>query len=254
MKYRALKKNNLEVFIIQALTDNYVYLLSLQDKPGMMAIDPSEATPVLQFLNEQNKSLSWILNTHHHHDHVGGNVELKNKFNCQIMCSAYDKQRVPAADQTFVEKGAQNVHGLNFTPIMVPGHTLGHTALHFSDFNILASGDTLFSLGCGRLFEGTHKQLYNSLQKLKTLPQEALVLCGHEYTARNSEFTLAHSQSETHRKEVLRRAEEVAEALRNNQLPMPTTLGWELENNLFLLAKNFEEFRELRMARDHFVA
>ena len=237
---------------LRALTDNYVYLLEVPDKQGMIAIDPSEPNPVLQFLKEQNRTLAWIFNTHHHHDHVGGNVELKKRFDCQIMCSEYDKQRIPAADETFVTKGVQHVHGLNFTPIMVPGHTLGHTALHFSDSNILVTGDTLFSLGCGRLFEGTHQQLFESLQKLKTLPQESLVLCGHEYTSRNSEFTLAHSQSEAHRKEVLRRAKEVADSLRDHQHPRPTTLGWELENNLFLKAKTIEEFRELRIARDNF--
>lgn len=252
MRFRAFSKNQLDVFSIQALTDNYVYLIGLQDQPGMIAIDPSEAAPVLQFLEEQNKSLSWILNTHHHYDHVGGNVELKKKFNCQIMCSEYDKQRIPAADKTFVKDEVQNVHTIHFTPIMVPGHTLGHTALYFRDYDILFSGDTLFSLGCGRLFEGTHQQLFESLQKLKVLPQETLVLCGHEYTSRNCEFTLAHSHSEAHRKEVLRRAKEVAETLRNNQLPYPTTLGWELENNLFLKAKTLDEFRELRLARDHF--
>lgn len=252
MHYRVLKKNNLEIFIIQALTDNYIYLFGLQDQPGMIAIDPSEDIPVLQFLKEQNKTLSWILNTHHHYDHVGGNVELKKKFNCQIMCSEYDKQRIPAADKTFVKEGVQNVHGINFTPVMVPGHTLGHTALHFSDIDVLVSGDTLFSLGCGRLFEGTHEQLFESLQRLKSLPQESLVLCGHEYTARNSEFTLVHCRSEKHRENVLKRAEEVAASLRNNEIPHPTTLGWELENNVFLKTKTLEEFRELRIARDHF--
>ena len=253
MRCRELSSKTLKVFIIQALTDNYVYLLQSPHNPGFVVIDPSETEPVLHFLNRHNGSVAWILNTHHHHDHVGGNLELKERFHCQIMCSEYDQPRIPAAEHAF-KKGEQIIHGLNIRAIPVPGHTLGHTALYLGDHNLLVAGDTLFSLGCGRLFEGTHEQLFESLQRLKSLPPQTLVLCGHEYTAKNSQFTLAHSPASEHRKEVQRRTEEVAAALQNNEIPLPTTLGWEIENNLFLRAKSLEEFRALRIARDHLIA
>lgn len=241
MTFRTLDLGDLKIFVIRALTDNYVYLLRYKAHRDLIVIDPSVSQPVFDFLTTENFSLSWILNTHHHHDHVGGNHELKKKFGCQIVCSVYDQSRVPDADSVFVD-GVQSFLDLNITAIPVPGHTLGHTALYLRDYSVLFSGDTLFSLGCGRLFEGTHEQLFQSLQKIKALPADTLVLCGHEYTQRNAQFTLKYEN------------DEVIRNLAAGHISMPTTLEWEMKHNLFLKASSVERFRELRTARDEFTS
>ena len=247
MRCRELVLKDLKVSIIPALSDNYVYLFKRKDRKGYIVVDPSEAAPVLEYLKKENEKLTCILNTHHHHDHVGGDLELKGQFHCSVICSTYDQHRIAGADKTFMQ-GGQNVDDIHIQPIEVPGHTLGHTALYLHDYRVLFSGDTLFSLGCGRLFEGTHEQLFDSLQKLKNLPPETLVLCGHEYTNRNSQFMVQHCPPGDRQESILRRANEVAEALHHNELPTPT----KLEHNLFLRANTVEEFRELRIARDNF--
>lgn len=251
MLIRETTLRDLEVITTRALEDNYVYLLRYSKQIGLIVVDPSEHVPVEKILGQRQEKLSWILNTHHHYDHVGGNHKLKAKFECQVICSAYDQKRIADADKVFID-GPQNINGLEFTAIPVPGHTLGHTALYLKNYGILFSGDTLFSLGCGRLFEGTYEQMFNSLQKLKALPSDTLLLCGHEYTLNNGAFTLQQRISAEHKSEVISRMKYVENCLQKNELPLPTVLGWEIKNNLFLKAETLEEFRELRKARDHF--
>ena len=160
----------MKVEIIKCLQDNYTYLIINEKNNYACIVDPGEAEPVIDFIKKKNIKLKFILNTHHHYDHIGGNNDLKKKYKAKIVGFKDDKHRIPNID-IFVENN-QIWKGENFEAkiIHIPGHTTGHICFYFSKEKMIFTGDTLFSLGCGRIFEGTYKQMYSSLNKLKTLP------------------------------------------------------------------------------------
>ena len=175
----------IHIEIINALSDNYIYLLR-NDKENITAvIDPGEAEPISKFLRDNNLNLNQIINTHHHNDHTGGNKELKKKWGATIIAPSYEKGRIPNVDIYVSEGDSISIAGENAQVIHTPGHTLDHICFYIPDQKYLFSGDTLFYLGCGRVFEGTMEQMWNSLLKLKSLPDDTLVYCGHEYTLSN---------------------------------------------------------------------
>ena len=193
-------------------------------------MDPAEFEACDKVINKYKK-LDFILNTHHHADHVGANLELKKKYNSKILGSNSDKDRIPGIDMLLKENQKQKIGNLEFEVIFVPGHTKGHIAFFFSKEKVAFTGDTLFSLGCGRIFEGTHKEMLKSLNKIKNLPPDTKIYCGHEYTKSNLNFCLAYDPNNTYLKE---KEIDVLKKLKSNQPTIPSTLGQEIRTNIFL--------------------
>ncbi len=215
---------------IPALKDNYIWAMVHTEKRSAMIVDPGEAAPVIDFLKQQQLALAAILITHHHWDHTSGVLELKKLYDVPVFGSAQEKvtgltTHLNEHDEIIVPFFP------TLTTIAIPGHTLGHIALHAKELNCLFSGDTLFAAGCGRLFEGTPAQMYASLQKLALLPDHTHIYCGHEYTLQNLQFA-AHV--EPNNKKIVERIAQV-EALRQRGQPsLPTLLKEEKATNPFL--------------------
>ena len=189
------------------------------------------------------------MNTHHHADHVGANLEFKKKYNSKILGSHADKNRIPGIDILLEENQKHKIGNLEFEVIFIPGHTKGHIAFFFKKEKIAFTGDTLFSLGCGRIFEGTYEQMFNSLNKIKKLPKDTEIYCGHEYTLQNANFCLANDSDNSKLKEKIIKLKKIL----NNNLPsVPTILADEIECNVFLKAKDLESFTKLRDLKDNF--
>ena len=181
------------VEIIQCLSDNYSYLIHEKETGTVSIVDPSEFNACNKIINKYKK-LDFILNTHHHADHVGANLELKKKYNSKVLGFENDKNRIPQIDTVLKDNQEFKIGTLNFTTIFIPGHTRGHIAFYFKKQKVLFTGDTLFSLGCGRVFEGTYEQMFRSLDRLKNLPSDTKIYCGHEYTYKNLKFCLKYQK------------------------------------------------------------
>ena len=222
----------LEIRQIPFLSDNYIYLVR---EPGghVAVVDPAGVTPVLREAERLGWTISHILNTHHHPDHVGGNIELKSLTKCTIVGPAADPDRIPGVDVKVADGDVFKLGQTTAEVLFVPGHTRGHIAYWFRDSAALFCGDTLFSIGCGRLFEGTPAQMWDSLSRLRRLPPETRVYCAHEYTQSNIRFALT---VEPENMALQRRAAEV-QALRGRGLStVPSTLAEEVAANPFLRA------------------
>ncbi len=239
----------MRVEIIPCLKDNYSYLLIDDSNNTSCVIDPSEASPIIKFLEKNKIKLSFILNTHHHYDHVGGNKKLKEMYGAKVVGYKDDKERIPEID--FTVKNNQIWKEKNFQAkiVHIPGHTSGHICFYFFNEKKIFSGDTLFSLGCGRIFEGTYAQMFKSLNFFKSLPHETNIYCGHEYTLKNSEFCLVHDSNNQNLKEKIQR---IKDRLNRNLSTMPTTIKDEIECNIFLRSENLEKFSKLRDLKDNF--
>ena len=178
----------MRIEIIPCLKDNYSYLIIDESNNFACVIDPSESEPIIDFVENNNIKLKYILNTHHHFDHIGGNKELKKKFGSTILGFKDDSHRIPEIDILLDDNQIWKAENFVAKIIHIPGHTKGHICFHFFNEKIVFTGDTLFSLGCGRIFEGTYNEMFNSLNKIKSLPKDTKVFCGHEYTLSNSKF------------------------------------------------------------------
>lgn len=223
----------LEIRQIPVLRDNYVYLVRDPASGACAAVDPSVAPPVLAALDRLGWTLTHIFNTHHHHDHVGGNRDLKQATGCLIVGHAADAARIPGIDVEVEEGDRVPLGEAEAEVIDVGGHTLGHIAFWFREAHALFCGDTLFSLGCGRLFEGSPGEMWRSLGKLRRLPDATRVYCGHEYTESNARFAL----SIDHDNPALRaRAAEVRRLRAENRPTVPSTMADERAANPFLRA------------------
>ena len=220
----------MKIEIIPCLSDNYSYLVIEKDTNTVLIIDPSEFSTCDKVIKKYKK-LDYILNTHHHADHIDGNIQLKKKYNSKILGFIGDKDRIPGIDIFLKENQYQKIGGLLFKVIFIPGHTKGHIAFYFEKEKVVFTGDTLFSLGCGRVFEGTHVDMLNSLNKLRILPPETKVYCGHEYTKTNLDFCLKYDTNNTFLKV---KSKEINSKLKNNLATMPTTIGEEIKTNIFL--------------------
>ena len=216
--------------IIPCLSDNYSYLIYEKKFNTVSIVDPSEFKTCDEVIKKYKK-LDFILNTHHHTDHVGANLELKKKYNSKILGSDSDKNRIPGIDIFLKENQKQKIGNLEFEVIFIPGHTKGHIAFFFRKEKIAFTGDTLFSLGCGRVFEGTHEEMFNSLNKIKKLPPDTKIYCGHEYTKTNLNFCLTYNPTNILLKE---KQVDILKKLNSNQPTIPSTLGQEIETNIFL--------------------
>ena len=234
---------------IPMLSDNYSWLLHepVTGKTGI--VDPAEAQPAIAALEKAGWALDFIFLTHHHFDHIGGTEELVARFGAKVVGNGADAHRLPKLDIAVHEGSLVDFGAAKLRVIEVPGHTLGHIAYYIADGRILLPGDTLFSLGCGRLFEGTPAQMFASLAKFADLPDATLVCCGHEYTASNAKFALT---VEPQNAALAARATEVAALRAAGKPSLPVTLGQERATNPFLRAETAEEFARRRAAKDNF--
>jgi hydroxyacylglutathione hydrolase len=220
----------MEIAQLPVLTDNYIYLIHDSDSGETAAVDPALAEPVLTALKTNRWQLTYILNTHHHWDHVGGNQEIKAKTGCRIVASAADRHRIPGIDIAVAEGDSISLGRHQANIIATPGHTLGHIVYHFADDDLLFCGDTLFVMGCGRLFEGSAEQLWQSLQKLKKLPDSTRIYCTHEYTQNNGRFALT---LEPDNQPLLQKMQLVNRLRAEQKSTIPSTIAEELATNPF---------------------
>ena len=248
----------MKITLIPCLTDNYAYIINDENSNTVGVVDPSEAKPVISFLEKKNLKLNYILNTHHHFDHIGGNIELKKKYNAKILGFVGDKHRIPGIDITLKDNEKWNFSNSTIKILHIPGHTLGHICFFFEKEKIAFTGDTLFSLGCGRIFEGDHKQMLISINKIKKLPKDTKIYCGHEYTYKNAEFCMKYDDQNS---DLIKQFQRIKK-LRSNNLPtIPVSLEDELKSNIFLRCdqndlkiklnmKNEEDYKVFRKVRD----
>ena len=239
----------MKIKIIPCLKDNYSYLIIDEEKNIACVVDPGDSKPIIKYLEDNKIDLKFILNTHHHYDHVGGNKSLKEKYGASVLGFKGDKNRIPEIDILLSDQEVWRYENFETKIIHIPGHTLGHISFYFYKEKFIFTGDTLFSLGCGRLFEGTHSQMYDSLKKLKELPHDTKIFCGHEYTLNNSKFCLANDQNNQNLKNMIL---EIQKKLQNNLPTIPSTIKQELECNIFLKADNIKTFSKLRDLKDNF--
>jgi hydroxyacylglutathione hydrolase len=223
----------LEIAPVPLLKDNYAYLLHERASGLTGVVDPSEAEPVLEAAAARGWRLTHVLNTHHHHDHTGGNVALKQATGAKVVGPAYDRARIPAIDEAVDEASGYSFGQSRAEVLFIPGHTRGHIAFWFKESRALFCGDTLFSLGCGRMFEGDPVMMWSSLSKLRALPDETRVYCGHEYTEANARFALTVDPENAALKE---RARKVKALRAEGRFTIPSLLGDEKAANPFLRA------------------
>ncbi len=239
----------MRVEIIPCLQDNYSYLIIDDINNLACVVDPSEATPIINYLKNRNINLKYILNTHHHFDHIGGNEDLKKKFGSLVVGFEKDSSRIPGIDILLKDNQVWKAENFIAKIIHVPGHTSGHICFYFFEEKLVFTGDTLFSLGCGRIFEGTYKQMFESLKKIKSLPEETKIYFGHEYTFNNSKFCKVHDAENLNLK---RKIESIKKKIDNGLPTVPSTIKDELECNIFLKANDLESFSKLRDLKDNF--
>lgn len=254
---------SLEIAQIPALNDNYIYLLHEPTSGTVAVIDPSEAQPVEDELKQRDWQLSMILNTHHHYDHTGGNLALQKAYGCDVYGYGDDAERIDGITHTLANGDTMLVGEAQAQVLFIPGHTRGHIAFYFAQDKALFCGDTLFSMGCGRLFEGTPAQMHASLSILAQLPTDTRVFCAHEYTEANGRFALT---LEPHNSDLRQRMTEVQALRAHGQSTIPSTMQQERATNPFLRADSeeirktlamdeastLEVFSEIRRRKDHF--
>ena len=238
-----------EVVAVPALADNYVWLMHDPASGETAAVDPSVDTSVLDAAGERGWTIGQVLNTHWHPDHVGGNRGIKAATGCTITAPAAEAKRIAGVDRGVAEGDRVTVCGLEAVVWEIPAHTAGHIAYYFEDSGMIFVGDTLFAMGCGRLFEGTAEQMFANMQRLATLPDEVEVYCGHEYTLANARWAMT---VDPENQALAERLAEVEQARAEGRVTLPTTIGQERATNPFIRATDVEHFARLRAAKDSF--
>jgi hydroxyacylglutathione hydrolase len=239
----------IEVVRIPALTDNYIWLLHDADSDETVVVDPAEAAPVLAEAERRGWPIGQVWNTHWHRDHTGGNLAIKAATGCAITGPAAEAARIPGIDRAVDEGDAAAIGGFEARVMAVPAHTAGHIAYHLPEAGMAFVGDTLFAMGCGRLFEGTAAQMWDNLRRLSALPPETQVYCAHEYTESNARFART---VEPDNEALARRADEVAAARARGEATVPTTIALERATNPFMRARDAGELAARRQAKDGF--
>lgn len=223
----------LDIVRIPVLSDNYVWLMREPQSGAVGVVDPAVAGPVLAEAEKRRWKITHILNTHHHGDHVGGNLEIKQATGCTIVGLRQDRARIPGIDVEVDDGDRYRFGEAEAEVFFVPGHTRGHIAYAFREQKALFCGDTLFALGCGRMFEGTPQQFWTSLSRLRALPDEMRVYCAHEYTQSNARFAVT---VERDNKKLLERSAAIDAARAKGEATVPSLLGEEKATNPFLRA------------------
>jgi hydroxyacylglutathione hydrolase len=239
----------IEIVRIPALSDNYIWLVHEPASGETVVVDPAEAAPVLAAADARGWRISQIWNTHWHGDHTGGNAVIKAATGCQVSGPAAEAARIPTLDRTVREGDRVTLGTIQAEVIEVPAHTAGHIAYHLPSEALVFVGDTLFAMGCGRLFEGTAEQMHVNLQRLGGLPPETRVYCAHEYTMANGRFALV---AEPDNAAIVERMVRVEAARAAGEATVPTTIALERATNPFMRARTAEELAERRQAKDNF--
>ncbi len=230
---------------ISAFSDNYIWMLIDEKKKAACVVDPGDPDPVLEQLSKDKLSLDSILITHHHFDHTGGLETLKEKTQCSIYGP---DSKVSGVEFSLKDSDFIRILGLEFYVIEVPGHTLDHIAyFHAGEAPLLFCGDTLFAGGCGRVFEGTHSMMHESLSKLSALPKNTLIYCAHEYTEANLRFA---KQVEPSNLALDIRYDEVLALRARDQITLPSTIDLENQTNPFLRCASKDLIRDVKKQRD----
>jgi hydroxyacylglutathione hydrolase len=237
----------MEIVAIPAFTDNYLWLVHDEASGEAAVVDPGDAAPVLAESKRRGWAITQVWNTHWHPDHTGGNLAIKEATGARVSGPA--SENIFGRDVALKERDEIRLGRHVGRVIEVPGHTLGHIALIFDEDRIAFVGDTLFAMGCGRLFEGSPEQMYRSLQRLTALPDDTRLYCAHEYTLANARFA-AHAEPDN--PAVAMRLAEVEEMRERGQITLPTTVAQERETNPFVRSTNVEEFARRRSAKDSF--
>tara|TARA_B100000214_G_scaffold372708_1_gene351481 strand:+ start:223 stop:984 length:762 start_codon:yes stop_codon:yes gene_type:complete len=232
----------MKILTVKCLKDNYSYIVFNEKSLFAVVIDPSESEPIINEIKRNNLKLKYIFNTHHHYDHVGGNLKLKEKYRCKVVGYEKDKDRIPEIDIGLKDNQKWKNELFECEILHVPGHTAGHICIYIEKINALFTGDTLFSLGCGRIFEGTYTEMFNSLNKMKKFPKKTKIYCGHEYTKKNSDFCLS---IDTNNSKLRDKIDKIKNDIKLNKPTIPSTLEDELECNIFLRADNLEIQKQL---------
>ena len=237
----------MEIVPVPAFSDNYIWLVHDSESGETAVVDPGDAAPVLKEAEQRGWRIDQVWNTHWHPDHTGGNLAIKSETGARISGPA--SEAIPGRDIELREGDELCLGRHRGRVIEVPGHTLGHIALIFDDDRVAFVGDTLFAMGCGRLFEGTPDQMYRSLGRLAQLPDETRLYCAHEYTLSNARFAI---HAEPDNRATQDRLAEVEALRERGQITVPTTVAQERETNPFVRSTNVEEFARRRSAKDSF--
>jgi hydroxyacylglutathione hydrolase len=221
----------LNIDIVTCLKDNYSFIVRDTKADIVAVIDPSEFEPINNFIEKKYKKIDYILNTHHHFDHTGGNLDLQKKYKAKIIGSKKDEKRIPGIDIKLHDNENFKLGTVDFKIYLIPGHTSGHICFYAQSEKVIFTGDTLFSLGCGRVFEGTYLEMFTSLNLIKKLPIDTRIYCGHEYTKKNLDFCIKY---EINNDRLKKKKNWVASKLSKNEPTIPTTIEEELNTNIFL--------------------
>ncbi len=237
----------MQIIPVPAFSDNYLWLVHDEESGETAVVDPGDAGPVLAEAERRGWKIDQVWNTHWHPDHTGGNLAIKEASDARISGPA--RESIPGRDIALVEGDEVRLGSHVGRVVEVPGHTLGHIALVFDDEHVAFVGDTLFAMGCGRLFEGTPEQMYRSLKRLTSLPEDTRLYCAHEYTLSNARFAV---HAEPGNEAISARLNEVSELRQGGTITLPTTVAQERETNPFVRATNEQEFARLRAEKDSF--
>lgn len=240
---------DLEIVRIPAFDDNYIWVLHDAASDETLVIDPGDAAPVLAEVTKRGWRITQVWNTHWHPDHVGGNAAVKDATGATITGPAAEAAKIPTLDRTVAEGDSVSFAGRTARVLDTPAHTAGHISYHFADDALLFPGDTIFAMGCGRLFEGTAADMYAAMRKYAALPPETQVFSAHEYTQSNGRYALV---AEPDNGEIAARMAEVDRLRDAGEATLPTTIAAELATNPFLRATSPEQLAEYRAAKDAF--
>lgn len=238
----------LEIVRVSVLSDNYAWLVHDPDSGETAALDPGEAEPMIAAAEAKGWTIAQVWNTHWHPDHVKGNALLRER-GAVVTGPASEADRIPTLDRTISDGDELALGAHRGRAIATPGHTMGHLCFHFADSDALFSGDTLFAMGCGRLFEGTPADMFASLARFSDLPDDTIVYCGHEYTQSNGRYALT---AEPENAAIRERMVDVDRQREAGEPTVPTNMGLERATNPFLRARSAEELGERRLAKDRF--
>lgn len=239
----------IHVIDVKNQLQNYIWLIEHQQSQHVIAIDPTEASLVEDYCKEHQLNLEQIWLTHWHKDHIGGVPELIADRNIPVYGPRAELSHIPFITHPLQHDDQFEFHGLNIDIIAVPGHTLGHIVYFIDALDSVFCGDTLFAMGCGRMFEGTAEQFYHSLNRLAVLPPRTKVYCTHEYTLSNAQFAL-HIEPEN--RAIQQRVEQIKQLREQGKITLPSSIEIELETNPFLRVESAEEFARIRAMKDNF--